>query len=66
MMAVFFARYALAVTLAMTPGLVRSSGFMTAASFGFGLLSGMFLARALRVWSLRPAPSAFNRIFNRA
>jgi len=61
MMAVFFARYALAVTFAMTPGLVRSSGFTTAASFGFGLLSGIFLARALWVWSQRSAQTIFNR-----
>jgi hypothetical protein len=66
MMAVFFARYAVAVSLAMAPGLAHSAGFATATSFGFGLLSGMFLARALRVWSQRPAQPAFDRMFNRA
>lgn len=66
MMAVFFARYAIAVSLAMAPGLVHSVGFAAAASFGFGLLSGIFLARALRVWSQRSAGPAFNRMFNRA
>ena len=66
MMAVFFARYAVAVSLAMAPGLAHSAGFAAAASFGFGLLSGLFLARALRVWSQRPAVPAFTRIFNRA
>ncbi len=58
MMAVFCARYALAVSLAMAPGLAHSAGFAAATSFGFGLLSGMFLARALWVWSQRAAPQA--------
>ena len=66
MMAVFFARYALAVSLAMAPSLGHSAGFAGAASFGFGLLSGVFLARALRVRSQRPRAPAFNRSFNRA
>ena len=56
MMAVFFARYALAVILAIMPGIAHAAGFASAASFGLGLLSGMFLARALWVWSRRPAP----------
>jgi len=60
MMAMFFARYALAVSQAMTPALVRSAGFESAASFGLGLLSGVFLARALWVWSRRATPSQFN------
>ena len=66
MMAVFFARYALAVSLVMAPELARSAGFATAASFGLGLLSGMFLARALWVWSQRPAQPVSNRAFDRA
>ena len=61
MMAVFFARYALAVSLVMTPWLVHSVGFAIAASFGFGLLSGIFLARALRVWSQRTPQPVFSR-----
>jgi hypothetical protein len=66
MMAVFFARYALAVSLAMAPGLAHSAGFAAASSFGFGLLSGIFLARALWVWSRRTAQPLSNRLFNRA
>jgi len=66
MMAIFFARYALAVSLAIRPEIAHSTGFTAAASFGFGLLSGCFLARALRIWSQRPAGPAFNQIFNRA
>ena len=61
MMAVFFARYALAVSLVVPPGLVHSAGFATAAGFGFGLLSGIFLARALRVWSQRTPQPVFSR-----
>ena len=61
MMAVFFARYALAVSLVVTPGLVHSAGFATAAGLGFGLLSGIFLARALRVWSQRTPQPVFSR-----
>jgi len=66
MMSVFFARYALAVSLVMAPALVHSPGFAIAASFGFGLLSGLFVARALWVWSQRPAPAPFDRVTNRA
>jgi hypothetical protein len=66
MMAVFFARYALAVGFAMAPDIAHSTAFTAAASFGFGLLSGIFLARALWVWSQRSARPTFNRIFNRA
>jgi peptidoglycan biosynthesis protein MviN/MurJ (putative lipid II flippase) len=66
MMAVFFARYALAVSLVMRPALVHSAGFATGASFAYGLLSGVFLARALWVWSQRPAQPLINRLFKRA
>jgi hypothetical protein len=61
MMAMFFARYALAVSQAMAPVLVHAAGFRTAASFGLGLLSGIFLARTLWVWAQRPAVPLFNR-----
>jgi hypothetical protein len=64
LMAVFFARYALAVSLVMMPALAHSAGFATAASFG--LLSGMFIGRALWVWSQRSTQSVFNRVINRA
>lgn len=53
MMGMFFARYALAVSTAMQPALVQSAGFAACASFGLGLLSGTFIARALWVWSRR-------------
>ncbi len=60
-MAMFFARYALAVSQAMQPALMHSAGFAAAVSFGLGLLSGIFLARALQVWSHRPAQDLLSR-----
>ena len=51
MMALFFARYALAVSAAIRPALAQSAGF--AAGVSFGLLSGTFCARALWIWSRR-------------
>jgi hypothetical protein len=60
MMAVFFARYAVAVGLAMAPGLAHSTGFAIATSFVFGLLGGLFLARALWVWAQRSVQLSFN------
>jgi len=66
MMAIFFARYALAVSLEMTPGLAQVSGYAAAASLVFGLLSGAFLARALWIWSRRPTAMARARAYDRA
>ena len=58
-MAMFFARYALAVSQAMQPSLFASAAFAAAVSFGLGLLSGTFLARALWVWSQRETSPVF-------
>ena len=55
MMAVFFARYAMAVMQAMSPQSIHSNEIVAGASFGFGLLSGVFAARAWWVWSRRAA-----------
>ncbi len=55
MMLMFFSRYALALGAAMQPALAQTAGFAAGAGFGLGLLSGMFFARALRVWSQRKA-----------
>ncbi len=60
MMTIFFARYAIAVCLALMPGLARAPGFAAAAGLAYGLLSGMFLARALRVWSQREASAGLS------
>lgn len=58
MMLMFCARYALAVSLALRPGMAHSAAFASAAGFGLGLLSGTFFARALWVWSQRKARAA--------
>ena len=55
MMAVFFARYAIAVTRAMQPAFAGTPAFAAIAAFAYGLMSGMFLARALHIWSRRGA-----------
>lgn len=49
MMAIFFTRYAIAVVTAMQPALKGAPGFMATAGFAYGLMSGAFLARALRI-----------------
>jgi len=56
MMAVFFARYAITARMAMRPALAHLPVFAILASLAYGLLSGMFLARALGILALRPAP----------
>ena len=55
MMTVFFARYAIAVSMAMRPALAHEPVFAIAASLAYGVLSGMFVARALGILALRPA-----------
>jgi hypothetical protein len=55
MMTVFFARYAIAASIAIRPGLAREELFALGASLAYGLLSGAFLARAVRILALRPA-----------
>jgi len=56
MMLIFFTRYAVNVTLAINPGLAASPWLAPAVGFAYGLMSGAFLARALRILgSARPA-----------
>ena len=49
MMIIFFTRYAIAVTLAMHPELAATLWLPVAVSFAYGLMSGAFLARAVRI-----------------
>ena len=49
MMIIFFARYTVAVTLAMQPELAATLWLPVAVSFAYGLMSGAFLARAVRI-----------------
>ena len=50
MMAIFFTKYAVGVILARQLPIVGELAFVASVSFGYGLLSGVFLARAMVVW----------------
>jgi Family of unknown function (DUF6622) len=50
---IFLVRYLLAVSMAIDPSLHQATGFALGASLAYGLLGGIFPARALRVWSKR-------------
>ncbi|HJV69013.1 DUF6622 family protein [Ideonella sp.] len=52
MMGIFFTRYTVGVLLAMSPGLASDSGFGWTVASLYGMLSGVFLGRALRLWKL--------------
>lgn len=52
-LAVFFTRYLIAVAMGIDPALRQADGFVVGASLLYGLLGGLFPARALRVWLLR-------------
>jgi hypothetical protein len=58
MMAIFFARYAIAVALAMQPALKSMPVFASAVGAAYGLMSGAFLARALRILGTAREPHA--------
>ena len=53
MMSVFFVRYLVTVCIGIDPSLRQPGLFPLAASLVYGLLGGVFPARALRVWSQR-------------
>jgi len=50
---IFLVRYLLAVSMAIDPSLRQVAGFALGASLAYGLLGGIFPARALRVLSQR-------------
>lgn len=55
---VFLMKYGIGVQLALEPTLARAPGFAFAVTALYGLLSGLFAARTLRVLPLaRPAPA---------
>lgn len=56
MMAIFFARYAISVALAMQPALKSMPVFAVGAGAAYGLMSGSFLARALRILGAAKVP----------
>ncbi|HUJ85727.1 MAG TPA: DUF6622 family protein [Burkholderiales bacterium] len=49
MMAIFFTKYAVAVALARQPELRTATGFVAAVGGVYGMFSGLFFARALRI-----------------
>lgn len=58
MLGIFFIKYAVTVALVRTPQLASQLAFAAGASLVYGLLSGAFFARALRVrQALRAAPA---------
>lgn len=58
MMIIFFTRYAVTVTLAIRPGLAATTWLPVVVGAAYGLMSGAFLARALRILGARRAEAA--------
>jgi hypothetical protein len=56
MMAIFFARYAISVAMAMQPELKSMQVFAAGVGAAYGLMSGSFLARALHILGAAAAP----------
>jgi hypothetical protein len=52
MMGIFFTKYAVGVTLALQPALAREAAFALGLSALYGAFSGVFAARAARLWRL--------------
>ena len=57
-MGIFLTRYAAGVELAMQPGLARDGQFTLVVGALYGLFSGIFIARAARLWRLAHGPLA--------
>lgn len=55
MMGIFFTKYAVGVTLVMHPDLARDALFSQSVSALYGGCSGVFVARAARLWRLASA-----------
>ena len=52
MMGIFFTKYAVGVKLALDPALAQQAGFALAVGTVYGAFSGIFAARAARLWRL--------------
>ena len=57
LMLIFWLRYAVAASLAVSPGLAHIGLFVLAASLLYGAATGLFVARALRVLQQRAQPA---------
>lgn len=58
MMGIFFTKYVVGVALVMHPELRHDSVFAVAIPVLYGAFSGVFAARALRLWKLAIATDA--------
>jgi hypothetical protein len=58
LMAVFFMRYAVNVSIAIAPALKADAGFAAVVALLYGLPAGLLAGRALRILAQRPAASA--------
>lgn len=52
MMGVFFTKYVVGVLMSMHPALAHQASFVLPVSLVYGAFSGIFAARALRMWKL--------------
>ncbi len=52
MMGIFFTKYAAGIALSLQPGLARDAVFAVGVSALYGAFSGVFAARAVRLWRL--------------
>ncbi len=57
LMLIFWLRYAVAVSLAVSPGLAHIGLFVLASGLLYGVATGLFAARALRVLQQRAQPT---------
>ena len=55
LMAVFFMRYAVNISIAIAPALKADAGFAAAVALLYGLPAGLIAGRALRILTQRPA-----------
>jgi hypothetical protein len=52
MMGIFFTKYGVGVTLALHPGMRHDASFALAIPVLYGVFSGVFAGRAVRLWKL--------------
>jgi hypothetical protein len=58
MMGLFLTKYAVGVSLALAPSLLRDTAFTVGVAAIYGGFSGLFLGRAARLWRLRGAAAS--------
>ncbi len=52
LMGIFFTKYAVGISIGMQPALAHNADFALAVSTLYGAFSGIFLARAVRLWRI--------------